>query len=157
MRPSAAAKLTCVSTDSLRHYEKLGLLPGVTRSSNGYRRYSEETVRRVLLIQRALVVGFSLDDLRSVLAIRDRGGAPCHGVRALVSDKLVALEARLAELRDLRDDLRRLVKTWDRTLAETTPGQPAHLLESLGRRAPIESARQRRTLRSRRGSQPGAI
>jgi DNA-binding transcriptional MerR regulator len=155
MRPSAAAKVTGVSTDSLRHYEKLGLLPGLTRSANGYRRYPEETVRRVLLIQRALVVGFSLDDLRRILAIRDRGGAPCHGVRTLVSDKLVALEARLTELRDLRDDLRRLVKAWDRTLAKTPAGQPAHLLESLGRRGPIERARQRRILRSRRGSPRG--
>jgi len=53
MGPSAAAKATGVSTDTLRHYEKLGLLAGVTRSANGYRWYSEDAVRRVLLIQRA--------------------------------------------------------------------------------------------------------
>jgi len=157
MRPSAAAKVTGVSTDSLRHYERLGLLPGVTRSANGYRRYSDETLRRVLLIQRALVVGFSLDDLRRILATRDRGGTPCHGVRTLVSDKLVALEARITELLDLRDELRRLVKAWDRTLAETPAGQPAHLLESLGQKGPIEHARQRRMLRSRRDSRRGVI
>src|SRR5262245_39880176 len=114
MGPSAAAHATGVSTDTLRHYEKLGLLRGVTRSSNGYRRYSDDAVRRVLLIQRALVVGFSLDDLQRILAIRDRGGAPCHGVRSLVAEKLRALDARLAELNDLRDDLGRMLRSWDR-------------------------------------------
>jgi DNA-binding transcriptional MerR regulator len=148
MGPSAAARATGVSTDTLRHYERLGLVRGVTRSANGYRRYSDDAVRRVLLIQRALVVGFSLEDLQRVLALRDRGGAPCRGVRSLVADKLDALDARLAELQDLRDDLRRLLKTWDRALAETPPGQPAHLLESLGSRPPIERARKIRTTRA---------
>jgi len=151
MGPSAAAKATDVSTDTLRHYERMGLLAGVTRSANGYRQYSEGTVRRVLLIQRALVVGFSLEDLRRILAIRDRGGAPCQGVRSLVAERLVALDAQLAELQDLRDDLRRLVKTWDRALAGTQPGQPAHLLESLRSRRPIERARRRRTEGSAKG------
>ena len=149
--PSAAAQATGVSTDTLRHYEKLGLLPGVTRSSNGYRRYSDAALRRVLLIQRALVVGFSLEDLQRVLTIRDRGGAPCHGVRRLVAEKLRDLDARLGELQELRDDLRRMLKTWDRALAKTPSGQPAHLLESLGTRQPIERARRLRAERPPKG------
>jgi DNA-binding transcriptional MerR regulator len=147
MGPSAAARATGVSTDTLRHYETLGLL-AVTRTANGYRRYSDAAVRRVLLIQRALVVGFSLEDLKRILAIRDRGGAPCHGVRRLVAEKLRALDARLAELHDLRDDLDRILKAWDRALADTPSGRPAHLLESLGARPPIERARMRRSERS---------
>ena len=151
MGPSAASQAAGVSTDTLRHYEKLGLLPGVTRSSNGYRRYSDAAVRRVLLIQRALVVGFSLEDLQRILTIRDRGGAPCHRVRGLVAEKLRELDARLVELQELRDDLGRMLKTWDRTLATTPSGQPAHLLESLGARQPIERARGRRTERRAKG------
>lgn len=151
MGPSAAAQATGVSTDTLRHYEKRGLLVGVTRSQNGYRRYSDAAVRRVLLIQRALVVGFSLEDLRRILAIRDRGGAPCHGVRGLVAEKLRALDARLAQLRDLRDDLGRMLEAWDGVLANTPSGQPARLLESLESRQPIERARRRRTERSANG------
>lgn len=156
MGPAAAARITGVSTDSLRYYERLGLLPGVTRSANGYRRYSDDTVPRVLLIQRALAVGFSLDDLRRVLAIRDRGGAPCRGVRDLVARRLGELEERLTELQGLRDDLRRLVKAWDRALAGTPLGQPVHLLDSLGQRS-IERARRRRTARSRKGPERRVI
>ena len=81
MGPREVARTTGVSTDTLRHYERKGLLPGVTRTAAGYRRYSAATVERVLLIQRALVVGFSLADLKRVLGVRDRGGAPCQSVR----------------------------------------------------------------------------
>ena len=88
MGPRDMARTTGVSTDTLRHYEGTGLLPGVTRTPAAYRCYSVATVERVLLIQRALVVGFSLSDLKRVLGVRDRGGAPCHSVRALVRERL---------------------------------------------------------------------
>jgi DNA-binding transcriptional MerR regulator len=139
--PREVARATGVSTDTLRHYERKGLLPEVSRTSSGYRRYSRATVDRVLLIQRALVIGFSLDDLNRVLAVRDRGGAPCRSVRALVGQRLDGLERRIEELLALRDELRVLVKQWDQTLATTPTGQRAHLLEMLGRTRTIELAR----------------
>src|SRR4051812_6940433 len=58
--PRELARLTGVSTDTLRHYERKGLLPAVMRTQAGYRRYPAVMVDRVLLIQRALVVGFTL-------------------------------------------------------------------------------------------------
>ena len=74
--PKAIALATGVSSDTLRHYERKGLLPGIRRTASGYRQYPEQTIDRVLLIQRALVIGFSLDDLKRVLSVRDQGGAP---------------------------------------------------------------------------------
>jgi DNA-binding transcriptional MerR regulator len=140
----AVARATGVSTDTLRHYERRGLLPRVHRTTSGHRRYSPEAVERVLLIQRALVVGFSLNDLSRVLAVRDRGGAPCHKVRALVGERLDALEQQIADLVLLRDDLRTLLTDWDVTLARTPTGKPAHLLDSLAARPPIEWALRKR-------------
>jgi DNA-binding transcriptional MerR regulator len=142
--PRQAALAAAVSTDTLRHYERKGLLPRVSRTAAGYRRYSPATVNRVLLIQRALVVGFSLDDLKRVLTTRDHGGTPCRSVRALVGQRLDALERRLEELQELRDELRVLLSSWDGTLASTPPGQRAHLLETLGGTVAIERARQKR-------------
>ena len=118
MGPRDVARATGVSTDTLRHYERKGLLPGVTRTAAGYRRYSAATVERVLLIQRALVVGFSLADLKRVLGVRDRGGAPCQSVRALVGERLEGLNQRIEELLTLRDELRLLLAEWDRTIVE---------------------------------------
>jgi DNA-binding transcriptional MerR regulator len=144
MGPRAVARATGVSTDTLRHYERKGLLPGVTRTAAGYRRYSAATVERVLLIQRALVVGFSLADLTRVLGVRDRGGAPCLSVRALVGERLEGLNRRIEELLALRDELRSLLDDWDGRLATTPKGQRAHLLETLGGRAIIEGTRRKR-------------
>ena len=141
--PRDVADATGVSTDTLRHYEKKGLLPPVPRTAAGYRRYSKATVERVFLIQRALVVGFSLDDLRRVFSIRDRGEAPCRGVRELVAQRLSALEERIEQLLVLRDELRRLLKEWDGKLEATPAGRRAYLLETLAGRDPRAVAHQR--------------
>jgi len=117
MGPRDVARAAGVSTDTLRHYERKGLLPEVTRTAAGYRRYSAAMVERVLLIQRALVVGFSLPDLQRVLSVRDRGGAPCRSVRDLVGKRLAELNERIEELVRLREELRVLLDEWDRSAA----------------------------------------
>jgi DNA-binding transcriptional MerR regulator len=147
MGPRDVARATGVSTDTLRHYERKGLLPRVTRTAAGYRQYSAATVDRVLLIQRALVVGFSLTDLKRVLGARDRGGTPCLGVRALVGDRLERLNQRIEEMRILRDELGELLSEWDDRLARTPEGKRAHLLETLGTRPVIETTRRQRQVR----------
>jgi MerR family transcriptional regulator, Zn(II)-responsive regulator of zntA len=131
LAPREVARQCGVSADTLRHYERKGLLPRPARGRNGYRRYPPDTVARVLLVQRALVVGFTLDELARVLRERDRGEPPCRGVRDLVATRLADLDSRLRQLTALRRELRQLLATWDRTLAVTPAGQPAHLLQSL--------------------------
>jgi DNA-binding transcriptional MerR regulator len=152
MGPKEVARATGVSTDTLRHYERYGLLPRAARSASGYRQYSSATVQRVLLIQRALVVGFSLADVKRVLTVRDRGGAPCRSVRGLIDDRLQALDRRIEELLALREELRGLLTEWDERLARTPKDEPAHLLESLGTKPQIESVRRNRTAVARHPS-----
>ena len=150
--PRDVARATGVSTDTLRHYERHGLLPAVTRTAAGYRRYSPDAIERVLLIQRALVVGFSLADLKRVLTVRDKGGAPCRSVRALVGERLDELNRRIEQLIALRDELRALLGTWDAKLAKTPAGGRALLLDTLGSSSGIERTRQAR--RNRVSSMP---
>lgn len=125
------ARLAGVSSDTLRHYERVGVLQRPARSANNYRAYPEESIARVLLIRRALAFGFSLAELTLVLRERDKGGLPCRKVRAIAAAKLVSTEARLVELTQLRNDLRALLDTWDGVLGATPAGQRAHLLDSL--------------------------
>lgn len=139
--PRAMAATTGVSTDTLRHYEQLGLLPGVERTRAGYRRYRPGAIERVRLIQRALAVGFSLKDLASALGQRERGSPPCQRVRRLIGERLEALDARLVELTALRDEMRVIVRDWDARLAVTPNGQRARLLDMLGGRPALEIAR----------------
>lgn len=129
MRPAQLAALAGVSTDTLRHYERKGLLLS-TRTPNGYRAYPPDALDRVRLVQRALSVGFTLNELASVVRVRDRGGVPCRTVRALAAEKLASMEAQVRDLQALRDELRRLLKQWDQRLAKTPPGRPARLLQS---------------------------
>jgi len=129
--PRALADAAGVSTDTLRHYERLGLLPGTSRTRSGYRRYPPRTADRVRLIQRALLIGFSLKELALALRQRDTGTPPCQRVRTLVSDRLAALDARLSELTALRDEMQALVQDWDARLKATPSGQPARLLDML--------------------------
>jgi DNA-binding transcriptional MerR regulator len=143
----AVARATGVSTDTLRHYERRGLLPRVHRTASGHRRYSQTAVERVLLIQRALVVGFSLAELGRVLSVRDRGGAPCHKVRALVGQRLEALDRQIEDLVVLRDELRIVLANWDNILSTTPNGKPAYLLDVLGTRSEVERARRNRQAR----------
>ncbi len=136
--PRDAAAAAGVSTDTLRHYERIGLLPRTSRTPAGYRRYPPETVERVRLIQRALAVGFSLTELTSVLVQRDRGEPPCHRVRALVGERLEALDNRLRDLQILRDEMRIVLREWDQRLAQTPNGQRARLLDMLSGRPELE-------------------
>ena len=128
------ARLAGVSADSLRHYERKRVLSRPVRAHNGYRRYPAEALQRVRLIRRALAVGFTLDELATILAVRDRGGAPCRKVRNIAAIKLANVEVQMRNLVALRRDLRSIIKDWDEMLADCEPGERANLLETLASR-----------------------
>ncbi len=136
--PRALAAAAGVSTDTLRHYERLGLLPGTERTPAGYRRYPPASLERVRLIQRALLIGFSLKELAGVLRQREYGVPPCRRVRALVGERVIAMDRRLLELTALRDDMRVLLRDWDDRLAATPEGQRARLLDMLAGRVVLD-------------------
>lgn len=131
IRASELARRAGVSTDTLRLYEKRGLLPKPARSANGYREYSDEAVRRVRVVRQALALGFTIGELARVFKVRDQGGVPCRDVRALAGEKLVLLEARIAELAKASERLRAVLGRWDAILAATPHGARAALLEAL--------------------------
>jgi len=131
LRSGELAKLVGVSADTLRLYERKGLLARPPRAANGYRCYPREAVERVRLIRAALSIGFTIGELGEILGARDRGGAPCAQVRGLAGEKLRNLERHIRELAGLRDELRQVLKQWDRRLKETPSGQRARLLEAI--------------------------
>ena len=132
LRSGQLARMTGVSTDLLRHYERIGVLPAAVRASNGYRLYPPQSAKRVCAVRSSLALGFSLAELSRIFALRDRGGIPCHKVRALAEEKLHHVEQSLTELRALRRQIRETLRLWDQRLAETGKGRRAELLESLG-------------------------
>jgi DNA-binding transcriptional MerR regulator len=143
------AVLAGVSTDTLRHYERKGLLPAAPRSANGYRQYPGDTLDRIRLIRSGLRMGFTIDELARVLRVRASGGVPCKEVRSMALKKVSDLREREKELRQMVRMLERVIRDWDRRLRDSN-GRPAHLLQSLaagqsgGRLAPPFSSSRRR-------------
>ncbi|MEN3327659.1 MAG: hypothetical protein V7638_2466 [Acidobacteriota bacterium] len=133
------AKATGVSTDTLRHYERKGVLHS-QRAGNGYREYPEDALERVRMVRQGLAIGFTLDELGSIFKVFDRGGAPCQQVRSLAASKLAQIETHLQEVIALRDDLKDALKDWDKRLAKTSSGQRAGLLKTLAARNGLRSS-----------------
>jgi MerR family mercuric resistance operon transcriptional regulator len=132
LRIGALARHTGVSADTIRHYERLGLLGKVPRTNGGYRLFPPSAIDRVQLIQRAVRVGFSLRQLGTFLRVRQAGGAPCHNVRDAAVRILEALDRQPADLTATRIAIRAMLDDWNDRLARTPSSQPAHLLDSLG-------------------------
>ncbi len=123
-----------VTKDTLRFYERRGLLPRPRRSGNGYRRHAPSAVARVRLIRVAVSVGFSIQELAGVLRTRDAGGTPCREVRRLAGEKVERLRREIADLTALCEGLEEVVAEWDIRLVEAG-GKRAGLLEALANRA----------------------
>jgi len=107
------------------------VLPSPARTAAGYRQYPPEAADRVLLIRRAISLGFSLAELTRILRVRDRGGAPCRQVYTLAVQKISDLDRQITALVSLRGELANLVGQWGTRLEGTPEGQRAGLLESL--------------------------
>ena len=134
LRSGELARLTGVSADTLRHYERLGILPTSQRTKSGYRLFNASAVETVQLTQRALQLGFSLKELSEILRTRESGGIPCQRVLGLTEEKLQLVEEQIQELRRTQDYLRELVRNWREKLKRTPPGSQAGLLHSLADR-----------------------
>ena len=148
LRSGALAKATGMSPDTIRHYERIGVLPPALRTESGYRVYPASAVERVLVVQRALRIGFTLAELSNILQTRDAGGAPCHRVYALTEKKLSAVQEDLKILKKTEKDLKKLLADWKERIRKAGPGQRSHLLNTLtdvlGGSAKISSKFQRR-------------
>ncbi len=131
LRIGELSRMCGLSPDTLRHYERLGLLAPAARTSGGFRQYPQGTVRRITIIQRSLAIGFTLAELRTIFGERAAGRAPCQKVRVLAGEKLRSLEERTRELERLAKVLRGALDDWDARLRSVATGRPAHLLESL--------------------------
>jgi len=107
---SELAQATGTSPKTIRFYEEVDLLPPARRAENGYRLYGHEDVQRLRFIRNARNLDFSLDDLKEILALRERGEAPCRHVVNLLQVKSVEIEERIRQLYELQQELQALVQ-----------------------------------------------
>ena len=130
MRIGQLAEAAGVDTTTVRYYESVGLLPEPKRGPSGYRDYDLSDVERLRFVRQARSLGLPVDDIWEILALRERGEAPCQYVREVITREAEAMEERIGQLVTLRAELIRL-----RVLASELPDNPpgetrvCHILE----------------------------
>ena len=135
MKIGELASATATKVETVRYYEKIGLLPPPARTSANYRAYGHEHLARLSFIRRARDLGFSLDAVRDLLALADERGKPCAAVDAIASGHLAEVELKIADLSAMREELRRLIGSCrHNTVAD------CKIIETLGPRV-METAR----------------
>src|SRR5260370_39473962 len=108
MRIGEIAEQAGLSTKALRYSERAGLIEERTRTSSGYRDYTESVLDRLRFIRSSQAAGLTLGEIKGVIAFREQGSPPCGHVLELIEGRAADLDRRIAELRVLRDDLRAL-------------------------------------------------
>jgi MerR family transcriptional regulator, copper efflux regulator len=104
------ARRADVGVETIRFYERQGLVPEPPRTPAGYRQYAEETVSRLRFIQRAKQLGFSLREIEELLSLRVRADASVAGVKARSAAKIREIDGRIRDLERMRKSLASLVK-----------------------------------------------
>lgn len=105
LRIGELAAATDLSTETIRYYEKAGLLPAPARTPAGYRTYGPEAIDRLHFIRGAQRLGLRLEDIRNLLAIRDTGTCPCEPAANFLTQRLAEVDAQIRRLEALRTEM----------------------------------------------------
>ncbi len=104
------AKKAGVNIDTIRYYEKQGLIPKPSRRESGYRQYSEDSVKRILFIKRAKELGFSLKEISELLSLRLGSSTTCGDVKKRADIKIAEIGEKIQTLQRMKTALIKLVK-----------------------------------------------
>lgn len=99
-----------VPAKTIRYYEDIGVLGSPARTPSGYRVYAPAVLGRLRFIRAAQAVGLKLGEIREIVAMRDSGRTPCAHVADLIGKRATEIDAQIAELEQLRAELRRLAR-----------------------------------------------
>ena len=110
MKIQEFSQLTGLSTKTIRYYESIGILPSPNRTPSGYRDYNGQDVERARFVGGIRSLDLSLDEIKELLAMRDRREAPCRTLLLLIEQKANQIEERIQLLKQMEVDLRKLHK-----------------------------------------------
>lgn len=131
MRIGELGDQVAVSAKTIYYYEDIGIFPEPERTASGYRHYEESAVERLRFIKAAQAVGFTLGEIKEVLAFSDRGEASCIHVTGLIQERIRSLSHHIRGLQEMRRQLERLVEM-AKTLPQPQPGTICHIIETPG-------------------------
>lgn len=127
------AKRLGLNAQTIRYYERIGLLPEPERTKAGYRLYGKEDQRRLKFVKNARNTGLALGEIKEVLAFHERGEAPCSYVTEAIARRADEVERQIAELMEFKEELDRLHEQASGHSGEDTKsGRYCHIIESIG-------------------------
>ena len=129
MRIGELAKATGTKAETIRYYEREGILPAADRTDSNYRDYSQNHLAALTFVRRARGLGFSMAQVRELLALSDHDEKSCEDVDQLVLQQLSDVDSKIADLTTLREELAQL----SRSCQSDRIGE-CRIVESLGRR-----------------------
>ncbi|WP_295471760.1 Cd(II)/Pb(II)-responsive transcriptional regulator [uncultured Pseudomonas sp.] len=147
MKIGELARLTDTQVETVRYYEREGLLPAPSRTEGNYRFYTQTHVERLTFIRNCRSLDMTLDEIRRLLSLRDSPQDQCESVNALIEEHIAHVDARVASLQALQQQLRELrqrcndadpshcaiLERLEVTGAVATPeGEPSHVGRSHG-------------------------
>ncbi len=109
MRIGELARATGTKAETIRYYEREGIFPAADRTHSNYRDYSDEHLATLTFVRRARELGFSMAQVRELLALSDHDDKPCKDVDKLVQHQLVEVDRKISDLTALRDELGQLL------------------------------------------------
>ena len=124
---SQLASAAGIPTTTLRYYERVGLIELEDRSAGNYRLYTDESLRKVKFVRAAKGIGFTLDDIKQLLAAKDGRIPRCCDVQPLLSERLNDVEQRLRDLQDVK----RVLQSALRKCQSGRPNDSCQVIESL--------------------------
>ena len=104
------ARRSGCNLETIRYYEKIGLLPAPLRSASGHRLYSEDDQKRLRFIMRGRELGFAIEELKSLLSMVESGAYSCRQIYSLTSEHLEKVSQKLSDLKRLEETLKRISK-----------------------------------------------
>lgn len=131
-----------INPKTIRYYERIGLIPEPQRNETDYRLYAAEDIERLAFILRAKTLDFSLEEIGEILALRERGEAPCPYVMQQIEGKIAVVEEKIAALHQLQGELKALHEKASSLPAEQVDARArfCHLIENRQLSADEESA-----------------
>ncbi|MCV0386067.1 MAG: helix-turn-helix domain-containing protein [Nitrobacter sp.] len=130
MRIGELAMATGTKAETIRYYEREGILPAADRTDSNYRDYSDEHLATLTFVRRARELGFSMAQVRELLALSDHDDKPCQDVDQLVQQQLAEVERKIVDLTALRNELGQMLRS-----CQADKIGECHIIGSLGRHA----------------------
>ena len=156
MRIGEAAHQSGVHAKNIRYYEEIGLIPAAARAPNGYRVYTASAVERLRFIKRSRDLGFSIDEVTELLTLWADDQRASGEVKALALEHVARIEAKIAELKSMRDTVLELAQTCqgderpECPILDDLAGQPDPQTPSQKKGGPHGSPKRQKTRKKKR-------